>query len=215
MGHEMSSHDWYRCTEWNEEIAERFEVRLKRATQKAQYLRIQACMLARSHPEVALRLLDRYFELGEAFDHAQAYVDRATAYRSLGQLDSAVTSYEQALRREAEFPNVRTQAYLELPLLIATTPLPDRFEQALSILDQSEDRPTFPVEVFSWNAAYALILLARSQRSDASPYAQAALNTAVAEKSGLQHHQALGLVGDRYPELIQELGRIAHAEEGC
>src|SRR5262249_61122995 len=66
MRDEMSSAEWYRHTECNEEISERFEARLKRARRKAQYLRIQACSLARSEPRVALQLLDRYFELRAA-----------------------------------------------------------------------------------------------------------------------------------------------------
>ena len=211
MRHEMSSDDWYRNTDWNGEIAERFEARLNRARRKAQYLRIQACSLARSEPRVALQLLDRYFELGDDFDHAQAYVDQATAYRSLGQLENAVESYEQALHREAKFPNLQTEAYLELPFLIATTPIPERFDQAQSLLDQFPARLMFPVDVFRWNAAYALILAARSQESEASAYAQAALDAAGKEKSGLRYHQNLGLVGGRYPDLVRELRRIAHA----
>jgi hypothetical protein len=71
MRHETSSDDWYRNTEWSEEIAERFEAQLKRARRKARYLRIQACTLAWSDPLVALRLLDRYFDLGDDFDHAR------------------------------------------------------------------------------------------------------------------------------------------------
>jgi tetratricopeptide (TPR) repeat protein len=211
MRHEMSSDDWYRNTEWNREIAERFETRLKRARRKAQYLRIQACTLARSFPQVALQLLDRYFELGDDFDHAQAYVDQATAYRTLGQLENAVKSYEQALRREAEFPNLQTQAYLDLPFLIATTPMAERFDQAQSLLDQFSDRLTFPVDAFRWNAAYALILAARSREMEASAYAQAALEAAAKEKSGFRYHQNLGLVDDRYPDLVRKLRGIAHA----
>ena len=211
MRHEMSSDDWYRNAKWNDETAERFEAKLKRARRKAQYLRIQACSLARSEPRVALQLLERYFELGDDFDHAQAYVDQATAYRSLGHLENTVKSYEQALRREANFPNLQTQAYLELPFLIATTPIPERFDQAHALLDQFRERLTFPVDVFRWNAAYAVILTARSQESEASAYAQAALDAAAQEKSGFRYHQHLGLVGDRYPDLVRELGRIAHA----
>jgi tetratricopeptide (TPR) repeat protein len=211
MRHEMSSDDWYRNTEWNAEIAQRFEARLKRARRKAQYLRIQACSLARSQPRVALQLLDRYFELGDDFDHAQAYVDQATAYRSLGQPADAVNSYEQALRREAEFPKLQTQAYLELPFFIATTPIPEKFDQARSLLDEFRARLMFPVDVFRWNAAYALILAARSQESEASAYAQAALEAAAKEKSGFRYHQSLGLVGGEHPGLVQELRRIAHA----
>ncbi|HHI80511.1 MAG TPA: hypothetical protein ENK02_11075 [Planctomycetes bacterium] len=207
----MSSDEWYRNTEWNEQIAEQFEVKLKRARQKAQYLRIQASSLARSEPRVSLELLDRYFDLGDEFDHAQGYVDRATAYRSLGKLKEAVKAYEHALRREAEFPNLQTQAYLELPFLIATTPIPERFDQALTLLDQFRDRPRFPVESFRWNAAYALILEAQSQARDAAPYAQAALEAAAKETSEFRYHQSLGLVGRCYRELVQELERIAHA----
>jgi tetratricopeptide (TPR) repeat protein len=207
----MSTDGWYRNTEWNEGIAEQFEARLKRSRRKAQYLRIQACSLASSEPQVALQLLDRYFGLGDDFDHAQAYVDQATAYRSLGQLDNAVKSYEQALRHEAAFPSLQTQAYLELPFLIATTPIPGRFDRAISLLDRFPDRLMFPVDVFRWNAAYALIQAARSQGKAASAYAQAALQAAAKEKSGFRYHQNLGLVGGGYPDLVEELGRIAHA----
>ena len=205
----MSSDDWYRNTEWNDEIAERFETKLKRARDKAQYLRIQASSLARSEPRVALRLLDRFFDLGDNFDLASAWVDRANAYRSLGQLENAVESLEQALRREAERPNVQTQAYLDLPFLIATTPIPERFDQALALLEKFPDRPRFPVGVFRWNAACALILAARSQESEASAFARAALEAAAMEHSGFRYHPTAGLVDGRYPELVEELGRLA------
>lgn len=211
MRHETSLDDWYRNTEWNAEIAQRFEARLKRARRKAQYLRIQACSLARTAPRVALQLLDRYFELGDDFDYAQAYVDQATAYGSLRQPENAVSSYEQALRREAEFPRLQTQAYLELPFFIATIPIPERFDRAQFLLDRFRARLMFPVDVFRWNAAYALILAARSEESEASAYAQAALEAAAKQESGFRYHQSLGLVGARYPDLVQELRRIADA----
>ena len=71
-----------------------FDEKLRRARRKEQYLRIQACTLARSHPEVALKLLDRYFELQDDFDHAQAHVDRATALLALGRVGEALAAYE-------------------------------------------------------------------------------------------------------------------------
>ena len=205
----MSPDDWYRNTEWNDEIAERYETKLKRARDKAQYLRIQACSLARSEPRIALQLLDRYFELGDNYDQASAWVDRATAYRSLGQFENSIESLEQALQREAERPNVQTQAYLDLPFLIATTPIPERFDQALTLLEKFPDRPTFPVDAFRWNAAYALVLTARSRESEASDFARAALEAAALETSGFRYHPSVGLVDGRYPELVEELGRLA------
>lgn len=107
-GGAMSVDNWYRNAQWNGEIAERFEARLKRARGKAQYLRIQAGYLAPSEPLVALQLLGRYFELGADVGHAQAFVDRAVAYVALGQIENAVESYEQALQRETESPGVQT-----------------------------------------------------------------------------------------------------------
>src|SRR5712691_2136419 len=132
----MSAEDWYRNSKWNCEIASRFEEKLRRARRKEQYLRIQASMISKKHPEVALTLLDRYFELPDDFDHAQAHVDRASAYLSMGRVEEAVASYEAALRREAEFPRLLTMACVDLPFLIATRKVSQRYGQALALLDQ-------------------------------------------------------------------------------
>ena len=85
--------EWFRNTTWNASIERAFDDKLRRARRKEQYLRIQACTLARLHPDVALKLLDRYFALPNDFDHAQAHVDRATAYLALGRVAEALTAY--------------------------------------------------------------------------------------------------------------------------
>ena len=66
------SDDWFRNTTWNDDVARRFEEKLRRARRKEQYLRIQACTLATTYPHVALDLLERYFALSDDFGHAQA-----------------------------------------------------------------------------------------------------------------------------------------------
>jgi len=106
----MARDDWFRHTEWNAEIEAAFFDKLRRARDKPQCLRIQASTIATRRPDVALRLLDQYFELGDHFDHAQAHVARASAYLALGDTDQAIAAYEAALAREHEYPKLHITA---------------------------------------------------------------------------------------------------------
>src|SRR5690606_19549407 len=147
----------FRNPTWNVAVAPVFEEKLRRARRKGQYLRIQASMLAVSHPQVALDLLDRYFALPDQLDQAQAHVDRARALLALERTDDAIESYEAALAREAAFPNLQTQASLDLPFLIATRGIKSRYEQAVELLEAHENRLMFPVDRFRWHAAHCLM----------------------------------------------------------
>jgi tetratricopeptide (TPR) repeat protein len=206
----MARDDWYRNTDWNDAIASAFFEKLKRARDKSQYLRIQACTLAMAHPEVALELLDSYFALGDNFDMAQAYVDRATACLALGDLDSAISAYEMAVERERVFPALRTGASLDLPYLIAVNRIYDRYEQALSMLGSTPDGLMFPVDRFKHHAARAMIL--RSQdRVAAAAEAHLALESAALDQSGFRYHPKLGLVSDKHASALAELRNLCDA----
>jgi len=205
------SADWFRNTIWNEAIEQSFNEKLHRARRKEQYLRIQACTLARSHPDVAIRLLDRYFSLKDDFDHAQAYVDRATALLTLGRTNEAVESYSAALAREVEFPNLLTQAYLDLPYLIATRGIRERYSYAMRILEQHKARLMFPVDHFRWHAACALITAETHDDVTAKAHAQRALEAAALDHSGFRYHPTVGLVTDQYDDLVQKLKQYAAA----
>lgn len=197
--------DWFRNTTWNESVEQAFDEKLRRARKKEQYLRIQACTLARSHPEVALKLLDRYFELPDDFDHAQAYVDRATALLALGRVNDAITSYETALTREAAFPNLQTQAYLDLPYLIATRGMREQYDRALQLLQVHKVRLMFPVDRFRWHAARALIAADSQEPGVARVHAERALEAAAREHSGFRYHPSVGLVTEHYDSVIRKL----------
>lgn len=207
----MTTEDWYRNREWTEHIAARFEEKLRKARRKEQYLRIQASTLATHHPEIALALLDRYFALPDDFDHAQAYVDRATALLSLGRLEDAIASYEAALNREASFAKLLTQAYVDLPYVVAVREVKTRYDRALELLDKHKARLMFPVDHFKWHAARALILASRNDQDGAKAHAKLALEAASRDKSGLQHHPSVGLVTSGQNEVLQRLVQYCDA----
>jgi tetratricopeptide (TPR) repeat protein len=208
----MGRDDWFRNSEWNPEVEAHFFAKLKRARDKAQYLRIQACSLAKTQPRVALMLLDRYFDTGDNFDRAQAYVDQAEAFSALGEIDKALASYERALAREKEFPNLLTPAYLEMPLLVATTGRHEKYERAMEILAQNRSRPMFPAERFKWHAASALICEASGDTDAARQYALAAINDAQTDHSGFRYHPTVGLVGSMHVDLRHHLTELAQGE---
>lgn len=197
--------DWFRNTTWNVDVEKMFDEKLRRARRKGQYLRIQASTLARSHPEVALRLLDRYFRLPDDFDYAQAYVDRAEALLALDRVDEAVESYEAALVREQAFPNLQTQAYLDLPYLIATCGIRNLYGRAVDLLQTNEARLVFPVDRFRWYASRALIAASEGDRQSAKTNANRALEAAELNHSGFRYHASLGLVTGKYDDVIKKL----------
>lgn len=205
------SADWFRNTTWDEATERAFDEKLCRARRKEQYLRIQGNTLARSHPEVALKLLDRYFELHDDFDHAQAYVDRATALLALGRIEEAIAAYEAALARESVFPNLRTQAYLDLPYLVASHGVWEQYKRAKELLDLHQFRLMFPVDHFRWHAANALIAAAAGEAETASTHAKHALGAASRDHSGFRYHPSVGLVTTQYDQIIMKLEALCAA----
>jgi 2-polyprenyl-3-methyl-5-hydroxy-6-metoxy-1,4-benzoquinol methylase len=128
-----------------------------------------------------------------------------------GNIEAAIVAYESSLTRQAEFPKLRTQSYLWLPLLIATRTLKPRYEQAMSVLEANQGRVMFPVDQFYWNAARALIFNDCGDALEARRAATRALDAAAKARSGLDKHPKLGLVGDRQEELLGKVTAIAGA----
>lgn len=204
----MSREDWYRNTEWNSEVAEAYFTKLKRARSKDQYLRIQANYLTSKYPEVALELLDQYFALKEPFDYAQAYCDKAKAYISIGNIQEAIKAYESALEQEAAGIGVKTEAYIQLPMLFAEYNLLEHYHRGIELLEKNIERLTFPVDHFRWHAAMAIFKMNLGNMEEASKQAGLALEAAQIKKSGFSFHQNLGLVGEDYADLVRKLREI-------
>jgi tetratricopeptide (TPR) repeat protein len=201
--------DWFRNTSWNCEIEDAFYKKLARAKDKHQYLRIQASLLGSRYPEVALRLLDEYFALGDHLDAAQAHAQRAAAYLCLNQIDSAILAYEAALAREVIFPSLRTRACLELPFLIATRRLSQHYERAIALLEANKDELVFPADRFTWNCALALIRSEQGDRRSAREAAGRALAASSETRSGFRYHPTVELVSSIDASLRRRLNHLA------
>ena len=207
----MARDNLYRNSDWSPEVASVFEAKLVRARDKAQYLRIQASTLRESLPEVAHALLDRYFAMPDHFDWAQGFVDRAVAYLSQGKLTEALVAYERALAREASFPKLKTQAYLDLPFLVATNAVQDRYDAAVEVLESHKARLMFPVDHFKWNAAQALIASARGDAEAARDFAKVAIEAAAMDSSGLRYHPTVGLVPETLVATVRRMHELSDA----
>jgi tetratricopeptide (TPR) repeat protein len=209
----MGRDDWFRNKKWDAATEAHFNEKLRRARDKAQPLRIQAGHLKDTGPQVTLALLDRYFALGDHFDVAQAFLDQAEAYLTLGAQEEALRSLENALQREREFPNVKTQAWSRYTLLVAQRRLDHLYDSALRVLGENPlSSLSFPVDGFLWNAAFALMADAQGQRKHAAETAAKALEFAALTHSGFRYHRDVGLVGARYDELKHELLRLSEAD---
>jgi hypothetical protein len=205
----MSRDDWFRHEDWSPQIEMDFDAQLKRARDKVQPLKIQAGILAERRPDVALRLLDRYFESGDTLFIAQAYATVADARLALGDFAAAADALEAALRRESEFPNLKTNSFVQYPLLVAEHRLVERYGVALRVLESRKTDLLFPIQQFKWHAAYAVIAFEQGDMTTAGAHAGLALAAAGETSSGFARHKSLGLVGDSFSDLRARLRLIA------
>lgn len=205
----MGRDDWYRNTTWNAEIEAEFDQKLRRAREKFQYLRIQALYLTENYPEVALRLLEQYFSLGENVDMAQAYLQRAQALSVLNDFDGAFASYEAALEQERCRPNSKTQAYLDFPCLVLETKRESLYSRALEVLNTHSERPMFPIDRFRAHGARALLVHHFDRKDEARAEAELAMAAAQETESGFRHHPNLGLVQSTADEFSMQVAALA------
>jgi tetratricopeptide (TPR) repeat protein len=128
--------DWYRRTDWNDEIAADFEVRLARArpATRAQYLSVQGYALLKAHPDQAELILERAITAGNPAELPRAACYLALARVAGGNIDGAIMAYELAIAVERQNSAFRSTAGVDQALLIALHDRADLFRQALDQL---------------------------------------------------------------------------------
>jgi tetratricopeptide (TPR) repeat protein len=198
----MSRLEWFHRTTWTDDDRNEFDARLKRsrdASKKAQYLRIQAYHLAEvGLDEEAIELLDRLFsEFPDKLQLAQAHQQKGTSLARLGKIEAAIHELRAALQAERDFPNVKTNAWLDFGWLVVENRLIDRYDEVSRVLQEFRDESglTFPVLEYRYATIQALLAEAKGEEARASEFARHALAEAAKVHSGLSHHPALGLVG--------------------
>ena len=206
----MSDRNWYRQTRWNPDIEVAFRTKLRRARNRAQYLQIQGCHLTEVEPEIALGLLEECLQLDDDLSQARALACQARANISLGRIDQAISCHERALVQEARFPGIRTNAYLELALLIANHSRRELFGRALEVLNERKSIPFFPLEHFNYHAARAMILSQSGRPEGGREEARLSLEWADVKDMGLRRgREEIGLVGPDRLAMVKRLQDLA------
>jgi tetratricopeptide (TPR) repeat protein len=212
----MSKTEWFRRTTWSDADREDFNARLKRcrgAGSKAQYLRVQAVHLAEAgRHAAAIELLDRSLaEFPDNLHLAQAHTQKAGSLAKLGRVDSAIEQYRRALQAERDFPNVRTNAWLDFGWLVVEKQLESLYGEAAQVLREfrQESDLKFPASEYRYFVIQALLADARNERERASGFAKQALAEATRVHSGLRYHPALGLVGPERATFEERISSLA------
>ena len=203
-------HDWYRRETWDDEIEQEFFARLKKTrSQRDQYLAIQVISLAQPHPEVSIRLAQHYFETRTGnFNDTRVLAAQGNAHRMLGNAEDALASYQAALARQRKYPSFNAVSGTTIAYYIATEEWEDHYDLALSLLEEDTGGSIWPVAVYSWNAAMALIMSAKSKHDDARRFSLGALEAASVRQTDLTYHRELGLVDESFAPIIKKLRDI-------
>ena len=130
---------------------------------------------------------------GEEAQLASVFHHRAECFAGLGDLARAIDAYQQVFQTQRTRKSELTMAHLDFGWLVATTPLPEYYDEALALLNEFTHN-NFPVDQYRASAIHALIFDARGQREQAHRYASVALQSAAARHSGFRYHAKLGLV---------------------
>ncbi len=158
----------------------------------------------------AIKLLQQLFaELPEPSELATAHVQMAECLMAMDQRENALNAYRTALRVEKEFPQRRTNAWLDFPWLVVTKRMRQLYSEARSFLEWGNRQPRFPIEEYKLATVEAFMAEDEGSVGTAKRFARIALNVAQRTHSGFRYHPTLGLVKDQEQEVKERLEKLA------
>lgn len=197
--------DWFRKKAWSKEDESDFFQRLGRARRsgRAQYLKIQSIELLQTGKSaflsVAESLLHKVLE-----EYPEDLFEKSSVLHTLGDIEKqrenwskALDFYKQALSVEQEFPQVKTQAYLDFSELVVKTKHTSSYVYAKELILERAGGFLFPVENYKAYSILSIISHFEGDKDRAVQYAKLAEESATAETSGLSYHKHLGIVHKR------------------
>ena len=174
---------------------------------------IQALHLAQSgYHEGAIELLDRLLvEFPEKTQVAQAHAQKADSLAKLGHTEGAISEYRRALQSERDFPNVRTNAWLDFGWFVVEKQLTHYYDEVSEVLNEFREESgfTLPLAEYRYCAIQSLLADARGNNAAAQGFAKAALAQAALRHSGLRYHPTVGLVGTERGKIEIRLRMLA------
>ena len=207
----MSSDSWYRNAQWNAEVAATFDAKLARSrSQKAQYLRIQGSILKDSHPQVAIALLRRCIDEGDASHIAHALLDTAHAHYATGNIEAALDLLEAAIQQQVHEPMFRTSAAYDYAMLVALHESADRYDKALAVLERADD-PPFATMLFQAEAARAVIYSSRGMVEQARRAGRNAMAAREVRTGWIPGHPDVGVIPEGDDPLSKRVRAIVDA----
>jgi tetratricopeptide (TPR) repeat protein len=197
--------EWYRRKSWTKDDETEFFQKLARARKerRAQYLKIQALELIETN-DIALVNIAETLLLKLLNDYPEDKLERSSALHTLGNIyrlrqnfDKSISYYKQAIEFENIFPNVQTNAYLDLSELIVKSKKLDLYDLAEKSILERVNGLAFPLDKYKAYSILSIINRYKNNDSDAKYYANLADKNADLTSSGFQYHKNLGIVTER------------------
>jgi tetratricopeptide (TPR) repeat protein len=205
----MGTRDWFRKQTWKNADQIDFNTRLARAraSNRSQYLRVQAATLAEVGLHAnALELLDRYFQTHQdSIDLAQAWLQRAESSAALGNIESAVEAYRKSLQAQRIRPNVQTNAWLSYPWFVLENELERLYAEAMEVLSEFQCPLLFPIQEYRYYGSLALLEQWVGRLESAMMHARNAIEASEQTHSKFPRHTTLGLVSSNVSQLHHRL----------